>query len=142
MAQYVSATTGPTPGIVIKRRHTSSSPTMASKRRCRMTICLRIGSISKTISSVAIFRLIQSGATYDGGTPLTLDSPVFGPHGLLPDLDVPPQLAPLKDARLRHFLEHTAGLPGQNSKEEVGDPLNCASGDLVRRIASSWGRSR
>jgi hypothetical protein len=100
---------------------------------------LRIGSISKTISSVAIFRLIQSGATYDGGTPLTLDSPVFGPHGLLPDLDVPPQLAPLKDAKLRHFLEHTAGLPGQNSKEEVGDPLNCASRDLVHRISFQLG---
>src|SRR5262245_2090193 len=28
-----------TPGVVIKRRHTSSCRTMASKRRCRMTIC-------------------------------------------------------------------------------------------------------
>ena len=71
---------------------------------------------------------------------MTLDSPVFGPHGLLPDLDVPPQLAPLKDARLRHFLEHTAGLPGQESKEEVGDPLNCASGDHIRRISFQLGQ--
>ena len=29
------------PGVVIRRRHTSSSRTMASKRRCRMTICSR-----------------------------------------------------------------------------------------------------
>jgi hypothetical protein len=101
---------------------------------------LRIGSISKTVSSVAVFRLIQSGATYGGGTKLTLDSPVFGPQGILPDLAVPPLLAPLKDAKLRHFLEHTAGLPGQNSTEEVGDPLNCASGDLIHRISFQLGQ--
>jgi len=32
---------GATPGTVIKRRHTSSSRTMASKRRCRMPSCSR-----------------------------------------------------------------------------------------------------
>src|SRR5262245_53040154 len=41
MARKVSATTGPTPGIVIRRRHTSSSRTMANKRRCRMPTCSR-----------------------------------------------------------------------------------------------------
>ena len=30
---------GPTPGTVIRRRHTSSSRTIASKRRCKMLIC-------------------------------------------------------------------------------------------------------
>jgi CubicO group peptidase (beta-lactamase class C family) len=97
---------------------------------------LRVGSVSKTISSVAIFRLIQSGATYGGGLHLTLDSPVFGPQGILPDLAVPPLLAPLKDAKLRHFLEHTAGLPGGKSgKLEVPDPVNCAAGNLIHRIS-------
>ena len=43
------ATTGPTPGIVIRRRHTSSSRTMASKRRCRMPSCSR--TTRRTMSS-------------------------------------------------------------------------------------------
>ena len=50
---------------------------------------MRVGSVSKTITSVAIFRLIQSGATYGGGKTLTLDSPIMGPDGILPDLKAP-----------------------------------------------------
>src|SRR6516225_8780277 len=41
VARKVNATTGPTPGIVIRRRHTSSSRTMTSKRRCNMPSCSR-----------------------------------------------------------------------------------------------------
>jgi len=43
--------TGPTPGTVIRRRHTSSSRTMASKRRCRVT------------SARAARRTMSSGST-------------------------------------------------------------------------------
>src|SRR5271157_3878307 len=41
VTRKVSATTGPTPGIVIRRRHTASSRTTASKRRCRISSCSR-----------------------------------------------------------------------------------------------------
>ncbi len=76
---------------------------------------MRVGSVSKTITSVAIFRLIQSGATYGGGKKLTLDSPITGPDGILPDLEAP-QLTQFASTKLHHILEHTAGLPGQLSK--------------------------
>ena len=91
---------------------------------------LRIGSTSKTTTSVAIFRLIQAGAKFNGSQTLTLNSPVFGPGGILSDIAVPALLAPLKDAKLHHFLEHTAGIP-----DNAGDPIHCASGDLPHRIA-------
>ena len=94
---------------------------------------LRIGSISKTVTSTTIFRLIQEGATYGGGKKLTLDSPIMGPDGILPDLKAP-QLPQFASAKLHHVLEHTAGLPGQLSNEEVADPTHCQSGDLVQRI--------
>jgi CubicO group peptidase (beta-lactamase class C family) len=95
---------------------------------------LRIGSVSKTITSTTIFRLIQSGATYGSGKKLTLDSPIMGPDGILPDLKAPPQLPQFASAKLHHILEHTAGLPGNLSNEEVGDPTNCSAGNLVQRI--------
>jgi CubicO group peptidase (beta-lactamase class C family) len=91
---------------------------------------LRIGSVSKTTTSVGIFRLIQEGATFNGNQKLTLDSPVFGPGGILSDVAVPALLAPLKDARVHHFLEHTSGIP-----DNAGDPVHCASGNLDNRIA-------
>jgi len=43
---------------------------------------LRIGSVSKSVTAVAVMRLIESGAKF-GGKPLTLDSHVFGPDGVL-----------------------------------------------------------
>jgi CubicO group peptidase (beta-lactamase class C family) len=95
---------------------------------------LRVGSVSKTISSVAIFRLIEAGATYGNGKKLTLNSPIMGPDGILPDLKAPPQLPQFASARLHHILEHTAGLPGQLTNEEVADPTNCSAGNLVQRI--------
>jgi CubicO group peptidase (beta-lactamase class C family) len=95
---------------------------------------LRVGSVSKTITSTTIFRLIQSGATYGGGKKLTLDSPIMGPDGILPDLKAPPQLPQFASAKLHHVLEHTAGLPGNLSNEEVADPTNCSAGNLVQRI--------
>ena len=94
---------------------------------------LRVGSVSKTITSTTIFRLIQSGATYGGGKKLTLDSPITGPDGILPDLKAP-QLPQFASAKLHHVLEHTAGLPGNLSNEEVADPTNCSAGNLVQRI--------
>jgi len=54
---------------------------------------------------------------------------VFGPGGVLHDIPVPQLLEPLKDAKLHHFLEHTAGIP-----DNAGDPTHCASGDLNNRI--------
>ena len=95
---------------------------------------LRVGSVSKSISSVAIFRLIEAGATYGNGKKLTLNSPIMGPDGILPDLKAPPQLPEFASAQVHHILEHMAGLPGQLTNEEVSDPTNCSAGNLVQRI--------
>ena len=90
---------------------------------------LRIGSATKTTTSVAIFRLIQAGAKFNGNQTLTLESPVFGPGGILSDVAIPPLLAPLKTAQVHNFLEHTSGIPSN-----AGDPTHCASGSLDNRI--------
>lgn len=91
---------------------------------------LRIGSISKTITAVAIFQLIEEKAQYGGGKTLALSSPVFGSDGVLGGkIAVPSLLEPLKDAQVKHLLEHTSGIPSN-----AGDPVNCSEGDLNERI--------
>jgi CubicO group peptidase (beta-lactamase class C family) len=91
---------------------------------------LRIGSISKTVTSVAIFRLIESHAKFGNGQTLSLDSPVFGNGGILGDkIQVPALLASLQGLKIHHLLEHTSGIPSN-----AGDPTHCASGDLNKRI--------
>ena len=91
---------------------------------------LRIGSISKTVTAVAIFRLIEEHARFGRGQTLSLDSPVFGENGILGNkIQVPDLLAPLHDAKIRHLLEHTSGIPNG-----AGDPNNCSAGDLNHRI--------
>ena len=56
-ARQHAALPGPTPGVVIKRRHTSSSRTLASKRRYRMTICSRSTSWTTSIGSISTAKL-------------------------------------------------------------------------------------
>lgn len=85
---------------------------------------IRIGSTSKTITSAAIFRLIQQGRI-DGGS----GRKVFGPGGLLEGVAIPESMKSLEDATIGQFLAHVAGLP------PVADPVNCKIKTLEGRIA-------
>jgi CubicO group peptidase (beta-lactamase class C family) len=63
----------------------------------------RIASVSKPITSVAIFQLVEQGK-------LKLDEPVFGPGAILgTDYGRPPYKPHVADIRLKHLLTHTAG---------------------------------
>lgn len=63
----------------------------------------RIASVSKPITSVTIFKLIEEGR-------LKLDDPVFGPGGILRgDFGPPPYKQHVGEIRLRHVLTHTGG---------------------------------
>lgn len=69
----------------------------------RPTSLFRIASVSKPITSVAIFQLIEQGK-------LKLDDRVFGPGAILgTDFGAPPYKPYVADVRLRHLLTHTAG---------------------------------
>lgn len=63
----------------------------------------RIASVSKPITSVAVFQLIEQGK-------LKLDDPVFGPGAILgADFGPPPYKQHVAGIRLKHLLTHTAG---------------------------------
>ena len=92
---------------------------------------LRIGSISKSVTAVAIFRLIDNKATF-GGVPLTLERKVFGARGILrKEVRVPSWLRALESATIGDFLAHNSGLPGA-----APDAVQCTAGNLSKRIES------
>jgi CubicO group peptidase (beta-lactamase class C family) len=63
----------------------------------------RIASVSKPITSVAVFQLIEQGK-------LKLDDPVFGPGAILgTEYGHPPYNPHVAKIRLKHLLSHTAG---------------------------------
>jgi CubicO group peptidase (beta-lactamase class C family) len=63
----------------------------------------RIASVSKPLTSVAIFRLLEAGK-------LNLSDKVFGPKGILgTTCGEPPYLPYLEDVTLEQLLTHTAG---------------------------------
>ncbi len=90
---------------------------------------LRIGSISKSITAVAVYKLIEEGRLSGMGRR------VFGPGGILADVPIPASMKPLENATIGQFLSHTAGLPGAGSGYNVNDPIDCAAGNLNQRIA-------
>lgn len=84
---------------------------------------LRIGSISKSVTSVAIQRLIEQNRLPGG-----LGTKPFQPGGPLAAFKIPANMSSLKDATVAQLLEHTTGLP------PLGDPLNCDKGSLANRL--------
>ncbi len=77
----------------------------------------RIASVSKPITSVAIFDLIERGH-------LHLEDVVFGPGGLVrSDFGAPPYKQYVGDIRLKHLLTHTGGgWPNDNSDPMFRNP--------------------
>lgn len=73
----------------------------------------RIASVSKSITAIAIYKLMEELAgDAIAGNELSLDDTVFGPGGLLaqhPDLAGIVIEPPIDEITLRHLLEHSAG---------------------------------
>ena len=83
---------------------------------------LRIGSISKAITSAAAYKLVEDGKLS------SLDRTVFGTGGILgDDVTLPAAMKDLEGASIRQFLQHVSGLPGSNGMP-VPDPINCNAG--------------
>jgi len=106
---------------------------------------LRIGSISKSITATAIYKLIEEGRLTGVGGGDPLDRVVLGPNGLLPEIAVPSSMKALEGATVEHLLAHTSGLPGQSARGtgtgfQTGDPVNCAAGNLGERIEAELKR--
>jgi len=73
----------------------------------------RIASVSKPITSVAVFQLIEQGK-------LRLDDHVFGPGAILgTDYGAPPYKPHVAEIRLKHLLTHTAG----GWQNDAADPM-------------------
>jgi CubicO group peptidase (beta-lactamase class C family) len=63
----------------------------------------RVASVSKPVTSVTLFRLMEDGK-------LTLDDTIFGPRGILGnDFGRPPFQKRVDEIRIRHLLTHTGG---------------------------------
>jgi CubicO group peptidase (beta-lactamase class C family) len=93
---------------------------------------LRIGSISKTVTAVSIFRLIEAKTPYGmNGQTLALNSQVFGAGGVLGNKIALPGLMSKTQSSvtIQDLLEMVSGIP------DTPDPLNCAAGDLNNRIS-------
>jgi len=74
-----------------------------SKENVTPSHLFRIASVSKPLTSVAVFQLIEAGK-------LKLSDKVFGPKGILGTTHgQPPYLPYLEDVTIEHLLTHTAG---------------------------------
>ncbi|HLK97914.1 MAG TPA: serine hydrolase domain-containing protein, partial [Hymenobacter sp.] len=86
----------------------------------RPTHLFRIASLSKPITSVAVLRLMEQGL-------LRLDSPVFGPGGILSDSSYGTITDKrVKQITIRHLLEHSAGWDREVSRDVMFDPVTIA----------------
>jgi CubicO group peptidase (beta-lactamase class C family) len=73
----------------------------------------RIASVSKPITSVTLFRLMEDKR-------LTLEDTVFGPHGILGDnYGKPPYKRWVEEIRIKHLLTHTGG----GWQNDASDPM-------------------
>jgi CubicO group peptidase (beta-lactamase class C family) len=72
----------------------------------------RIASLSKPITAVAVFRLIERGA-------LGLDTKVFGSGGILTDFDVTRADPRVQQITVDHLLSHTAGGWANDSRDPM-----------------------
>lgn len=95
---------------------------MTTGRRMRADNRIHVGSVTKTVLAVGILRLVSEGK-------LDLDAPV---SQILPDMQLDNPWHPTHPVRVRHLLDHTAGLEnlriGQMFSAKVGpdDPLMSA----------------
>ena len=84
---------------------------------------LRIASVSKMITSAAVYKLARGFARTPFGPLALLDRKVFGATGILRDVTLPAAMKDLQGASIQQFLQHISGLPG-----DVYLPTNCNAG--------------
>lgn len=85
----------------------------------------RVGSISKPITSVAVFTLIEEGR-------LRLEDKVFGLGGVLgTDYDKPPYEDHLPEITVEHLLTHTVGAWPNNSLDPMFDSKHLTQAELI-----------
>jgi CubicO group peptidase (beta-lactamase class C family) len=87
----------------------------------------RIASVTKPITSTAIFTLIEAGK-------LQLDARIFGPNSILGnDYPTPPNRSVIERITIEHLLTHTTGAWGNN----VTDPM-FANQEMNHRELITW----
>ncbi len=89
----------------------------------------RLASVSKAITGVTVMKMVEDGL-------LDLDTPVFGPGGVLEELNV--FSSEYHSITMKHLVSHTAGLPTNNAD----DPAFRFSNDLsleevIRQVVES-----
>lgn len=100
----------------------------------------RLASVSKPITAVAIFTLVDAGR-------LSLDAPVLGPTGLLGEPGGPiPADSRLREITVRHLLTHTAGGWPNNATDPMFMPPLLSMADVIAaglrmRLANAPGAS-
>ena len=95
-------------------RHAFGVADAERKQKLMISSLLRIASISKAITSVALFTLIEQGKVH-------LTDKIFGPEGILgTDYGGPRYRRYIEEIRVDHLLTHTCGgWPG--NEEDPGE---------------------
>ena len=84
----------------------------------------RIASISKPITAVGIFKLVEQGR-------LSPTDRVFGEHGILSEYQLPANDQLVGEITLDHLLTHTVGAWGSNKDDPTGVHLDMDHGHLI-----------
>jgi CubicO group peptidase (beta-lactamase class C family) len=92
---------------------------------------MRTASVSKPITSAAIFTLVQEGR-------LSLISPVFGESGVLPADSVALKQEFLSEVTIDHLLTHTAGGWGSVPEDPMFQEPQLSNPDFIRYVLETF----
>jgi CubicO group peptidase (beta-lactamase class C family) len=100
----------------------------AGKREpLKLTHLMRIASVSKPITAVCVFRLVEQGL-------LKLNAPVFGDEGVL-KLNIPSdRRTHLSKITVQHLLTHTSGAWGSEQSDPMFQVPNMPISNLIEEV--------